>query len=57
MNEAYNDYVAKYKRDQEYEFYREHRLDPWFIEKYDPSEVFKWKLTQKDLATYNSKLY
>jgi len=44
VNEAYNDYVAKYKREQEYEFYREHKTDPWFVEKYDPSEVYKWKL-------------
>jgi len=50
VQDGYNDYVAKYKREQEYDFYREHRTDPWFVERYDPSEVFKWKQIQNQLC-------
>ena len=24
-------------------FYREQRSKPWFVEKYDPGEIYKWK--------------
>lgn len=44
VSDGYNRYVTEYKKDQEYQFYRDHRSDPWFIERYDPSEMYKWKL-------------
>ena len=50
MQEAYNDYVTKHKREQEYEFYKEHKSDPWFIEKYDPALVYKFKLQQFEMC-------
>ena len=43
LNEAYDDYLSLYKKDQEREFYHEHKTDPWFVERYDPVEIFKWK--------------
>lgn len=46
MAEAYNDYVAEYKKDQEYKFYKEHKSEPWFVERYEPSQIYHWKLVQ-----------
>ena len=43
LNEAYNDYKTEYNKEQEYEFYKEHKSEPWFIERYDPSQIFHWK--------------
>ena len=57
VQEAYNNYVTQYKKEQEYEFYREHRTDPWFIEKYDPSEQYKWKVMQQSMCQYLSVEY
>lgn len=48
IHEAYMDYVNQYKKAQEQDFYHDHRTDPWFIERYDPSEIYKWKLVQHD---------
>lgn len=42
FNRAYSEYVHKFKKNQNFEFYRDHKHHPWFIEKYDPSEIFKW---------------
>ena len=50
MQDAYSDYVTKHKREQEYEFYKEHKSDPWFAEKYDPSLVYKFKLQQFEMC-------
>lgn len=43
VHDSYNKYVQDYKKEQELDFYHDHKSDPWFIEKYDPSEIFKWK--------------
>jgi len=43
MDEAYNEYVANYKKEQETEFYKEHKSDYWFIERYHPVENYKIK--------------
>jgi formylmethanofuran dehydrogenase subunit E len=55
LAEAYNDYVAEYKKDQEYEFYKEHKSEPWFVEKYDPSQIYIWKMVQIELAKIQAK--
>ena len=52
VNEAYNDYVQKYRKEQEYDFYREHKADPWFVERYHPVENFKIKSNQIKLSKY-----
>ena len=31
------------KKEQEYDFYKDHKTEPWFIERYDPSQIFLWK--------------
>ena len=43
LNEAYDDYVQQYRKEQEYEFYADHKYDHWFTEKYDPSEIHIWR--------------
>lgn len=43
LQAAYNDYVNKYKKEQEYQFYHDHKNDPWFIERYHPTENHKIK--------------
>ena len=52
VHEGYNNYVVEYKKEQEYDFYREHRNDPWFNEKYDLTEMYKWKSIQHDLSKF-----
>lgn len=55
--EAYNDYMNEYKRYQEQTFYKNHRNDPWFIEKYDPCEMYKQKQNLKHLSQYQARLF
>ena len=43
LRDAYNDYVTAYGREFQYQFYRKHRNDPWFIERYDPAEIYRQK--------------
>lgn len=54
LADAYNDYVAEYKKDQEYEFYKEHKHEAWFVERYDPSQIFHWKIEQIGLSRIQS---
>ena len=44
LKEAYSEYVAQYKKDHEHQFYRDHKHDHWFLEKYDPSQIYFWKM-------------
>lgn len=55
--DGYNDYVSKYKREQDYEFYQNHKNDPWFIERYDPSEIYNQKLHQQKHAQFLAKRF
>ena len=57
LYDAYNEYSVEYKHFQEQAFYKHHRNDPWFIEKYDPVEIYKQKLNQRKLSQYQSKLF
>ena len=47
LADGYNEYISEYKREQDYEFYKTHKSDPWFTERYDPSEIFNQKLVQQ----------
>jgi hypothetical protein len=46
LNEVYDEYIALYKKEQEREFYNQHKHEHWFIEKYNPEDVFKFKQSQ-----------
>ena len=37
LTDSYNEYVRLYKKEQEYEFYQDHKSEPWFVERYNPS--------------------
>lgn len=54
LNEAYNEYVIKYKKEQEYEFYREHRSEPWFVERYHPNDIYKRRQAQFKISKFLS---
>ena len=45
LTDSYNDYVQLYKKDQENDFYQDHKSEPWFIERYNPSQIYHWKTT------------
>lgn len=32
-------------------------MEPWFVEKYDPSEVYKWKLIQMEVSKYAAEIF
>jgi hypothetical protein len=50
LREAFNDYLALYNKEFQYDFYRRHRNEPWFAERYDPSAQFKLKEVLKKHA-------
>lgn len=54
IREAYNDYLALYAKEATYNFYRTHRNYPWFIERYDPCEIYKQKLVLKKYCQYQA---
>ena len=55
IREAYNDYLALYAKEFQYNFYRKHRNEPWFVERYDPCEIYKQKVVLKQYCQYQAK--
>lgn len=43
LRDAFNDYLALHNKESQYDFYRRHRNEPWFVERYDPSAIYKVK--------------
>ena len=32
-------------------------MEPWFIERYDPSEIFKWRSIQTEVSKYAAQMF